>query len=91
MKKIGYPVKVAGSKALVGCLVTSRDLPDLFAHGEDVADALLNASQALGRLIRQYKATGRAVPDASATQDGEWVVYPAPFGSQAPTPNGSDT
>lgn len=76
MHKVGYAVRVYGSKAVVGCFVSCRDVPELFAHGEDVAEALLSASRALGSTFRRYKAAGRAAPTATAPQQGEWLIYP---------------
>src|SRR5690349_17725199 len=44
VRRSGFPVRVVGSEGVLGCFASSRDFPELFAHGEDVSQALLNAS-----------------------------------------------
>ncbi len=47
-------------------LVTSRDFPELTTFGEDRADALRRAGDAIAALIESYMERGRDIPPPSA-------------------------
>lgn len=49
-----------------GVLVTFPDVPEAITHGETRAEALANASEALGLALRGYLLDGRPLPAAKA-------------------------
>lgn len=50
-----------------GFLVTFPDVPEAVTHGDDVADALHSAADALGVALRGYLAMGHSLPPRTAT------------------------
>ena len=58
-----------------GCVnATFPDVPEAITFGDDRADALRSASEALGLALRGYLADGRDLPEAKAV--GEDMVGP---------------
>lgn len=51
-----------------GFLVTFPDVPDAITHGETRAEALENASEALGLALRGYLADGETLPQPMTTE-----------------------
>lgn len=72
----GYPVKIDTSSAVLGCFAKCRDIPELYAYGDDISEALLNASEQLGEILARYARLGRPVPVPSPRAEGEWLVVP---------------
>lgn len=77
MPTIAYPVRLTPD-AGVGILVTCRDLPELLTWGDDEAEALAMAADALEVVVAAAQAEGRPVPPPSAALPGEHLVELAP-------------
>lgn len=59
-----------------GFVVTCRDLPQLVTQGEDVADALSEASDAMDEVFAAYMQGKLDFPTPSKSQPGEYRVAP---------------
>ena len=59
-----------------GYVVTCRDLPQLITQGESVADALIEASDAMDEVIAAYIINNLRLPEPSPKQPGEYMVAP---------------
>jgi antitoxin HicB len=59
-----------------GFVVTCRDLPQLVTQGEDVANALSEASDAMDEVFAAYMQGKMAFPAPSAVQRDEYLVAP---------------
>ena len=59
-----------------GFVVTCRDLPQLITQGEDVADAVAEAVDAMDEVFAAYMQAGREFPAPSKARRGERVVAP---------------
>ena len=59
-----------------GYVVTCRDLPQLITQGESVADALIEASDAMDEVIAAYIINNLKLPEPSTKQLGEYMVSP---------------
>lgn len=59
-----------------GFVVTCRDLPQLVTQGEDVADALLEAADAMDEVFAAYMQGKLAFPAPSKARRGEYRVAP---------------
>jgi antitoxin HicB len=70
---IAYPVRLTPD-AGVGILVTCRDLPELLTWGDDEAEALAMAADALEVVIAATLAEGRPVPRPSEALPGERLI-----------------
>lgn len=57
-------------------VVTCRDLPQLVTQGEDVADALLEAADAMDEVFAAYMQGKLAFPAPSKARRGEYRVAP---------------
>ena len=57
-----------------GVVVTFPDVPGAITQGGDEADARLMAAEALGLMLVQYLADGRALPTASAPAKGQVMI-----------------
>lgn len=61
-----------------GFVVTCRDLPQLITQGEDLADALSEATDAIDEVFAAYMLAGLDFPAPSKVRRGErWVSPPA--------------
>ncbi|MGN8277995.1 type II toxin-antitoxin system HicB family antitoxin [Pseudomonas sp. SMV71] len=58
-----------------GVAVFCRDLPELNSFGDDVEHAISEAMDAFETTLSLYVDQRRAIPSASAPQDGEHVVH----------------
>ena len=59
-----------------GYVVTCRDLPQLITQGEDIADALKEAADAMDEVFAAYRIGGRSFPKPSRKKRGEYIVAP---------------
>jgi len=59
-----------------GFVITCRDLPQLVTQGEEVADALSEASDAMDEVFAAYMQGKMAFPAPSEVQRGEYRVAP---------------
>lgn len=59
-----------------GLVVTCRDLPQLITQGEDVADALTEAADALDEVFAAYMQGKLNFPAPSKARRGEYIVAP---------------
>ncbi len=59
-----------------GFIVTCRDLPQLITQGEDVDDALVQASDAMDELFAAFMKNGFGFPAPSQQRPGEYLVSP---------------
>lgn len=59
-----------------GFIVTCRDLPQLVTQGEDVADALAEATDAMDEVFAAYMQGKLEFPTPSKARRGEHVVAP---------------
>lgn len=57
-----------------GFTVTFRDIPEAITQGDDMAEAIENAGDALATAMEFYFEDGRTVPAPSALQAGEQLV-----------------
>lgn len=75
MERFEYAVRLEAAKE-GGFVVTCRDLPALVTQGEDLADALVQAADAMDEVFAIYMDEGLAFPAPSKTRKGEFVVSP---------------
>lgn len=75
MERFEYPVALKRSRE-GGFVVTARDLPALVTQGDDRADALAQASDAMDETIATLMKLGRDLPTASVPRRGEFLVSP---------------
>jgi len=59
-----------------GYVVTCRDLPQLITQGESIADALLQASDAMDEVFATYMINKFKLPEPSPKEHGEHMVAP---------------
>jgi len=59
-----------------GFVVTCRDLPQLVTQGEDLANALTEAADAMDEVFAAYMHGGLTLPAPSKERKGEHVVSP---------------
>jgi antitoxin HicB len=59
-----------------GFVVTCRDLPQLITQGENQADALAEAMDAMDEVFAAYMKGGLAFPAPSKKRTGEYMVSP---------------
>lgn len=69
-----YPVKLERDDATGQYVVTCRDLPLMASVGESVEDALVEAVEGIVSAIAIEIEERRPVPQASAPENGEYVV-----------------
>lgn len=75
MNRFQYPVLLTDAPE-GGLVVTCRDLPQLITQGEDEADALEQASDAMDEVFATYMIEGLSFPDPSKAKRREHLVSP---------------
>ena len=75
MNRFEFPVLLT-SASEGGFVVTCRDLPQLVTQGEDRADALLQAADAMDEVFAAYMIEGIEFPQPSKSRRREQVVAP---------------
>ena len=75
MKLYQYAVLLTAAEE-GGFVVTSRDIPHLVTQGEDVRDALAEATDAMDEVFATYMKKNLPFPEASELRDGEHWVRP---------------
>ncbi len=75
MERFEYSVTLTPAEE-GGFVVTCRDLPQLVTQGEDVADALSEASDAMDEVFAAYMRGKRDFPAPSKARRGEHRVAP---------------
>ena len=75
MERFEYAVMLTPAEE-GGFIVTCRDLPPLVTQGEDIADALSEASDAMDEVFAAYMQGKLAFPTPSKTRRGEYRVAP---------------
>lgn len=75
MERFEYAVKLSPADE-GGFVVTCRDLPQLVTQGEDVADALAEAADAMDEVFAAYMEGDLAFPASTKTKRGEHLVSP---------------
>ncbi len=75
MERFEYSVSLKAAKE-GGFVVTCRDLPPLITQGENKADALAQAADAMDEVFATYMLKGIAFPTPSKTRRGEYSVAP---------------
>ena len=73
MKRTEYPVLLKAATE-GGFVVTCRDLPQLITQGEDFADALAQAADAMDEVFATYMLEGMKLPAPSAPKRNERMV-----------------
>lgn len=68
-----YPVALAEEEGNI--VVRSRDLPELLTFGDDQADALVNAEDALEVVLLSYAEKAMPIPEPSQSAPGEHLVF----------------
>ena len=81
MERFEYPVLLKAAKE-GGFIVTCRDLPPLITQGENKADALAQAADAMDEVFATYMLEGLTFPVPSKTRRGEYSIAP-PAGTMA--------
>lgn len=69
-----YPATLVVDEIDGGLVVTFRDLPEAITQGEDVADALVEAADALEEAIAGRVRRGEEIPPPSRPRKGEHLV-----------------
>ena len=75
MERFEYAVTLTPAEE-GGFVVTCRDLPQLVTQGEDVADALAEASDAMDEVFAAYMQGKLDFPASSKARRGEHLVAP---------------
>lgn len=75
MERFEYAVTLTPAEE-GGFVVTCGDLPQLVTQGEDVADALSEASDAMDEVFAGYMARGKSFPVPSGIQAAQYMVSP---------------
>ena len=75
MERFGYAVKLTPA-AEGGFVVTCRDLPPLVTQGEDRADALVEAADAMDEVFAAYMEAGLLFPAPTKVRREEHLVTP---------------
>ena len=81
MERFEYPVLLKAAEE-GGFIVTCRDLPPLITQGENKADALAQAADAMDEVFATYMLEGLTFPAPSKTRRGEYSTAP-PAGTMA--------
>lgn len=75
MERFEYAVKLTPAEE-GGFVVTCRDLPQLITQGEDGADAVLEAADAMDEVFAAYMQGGLSFPAPTKAKRGEHLVSP---------------
>ena len=75
MELFDYPVFLKAAEE-GGYIVTCRDLPSLITQGEDKADALAQAADAMDEVFATYMLEGLTIPTPSKPRRGEYSIAP---------------
>lgn len=75
MERFEYAVKLSAADE-GGFVVSCRDLPQLVTQGEDEADALREAADAMDEVFAAYMQGGLAFPAPTKARRGERLVSP---------------
>ena len=75
MNRFEYPVRLKPAPE-GGFVVSCRDLPQLITQGEDLADALAQACDAMDEVFATYMIEGMDFPAPSAPKRGARLVSP---------------
>lgn len=75
MERFEYAIKLVTAKE-GGFVVTCRDLPQLVTQGEDEADALREAADAMDEVFAAYMLQGLTFPAPTKAKRGERLVAP---------------
>ena len=75
MERFDYPVLLKAAEE-GGFIVTCRDLPSLITQGEDKADALVQAADAMDEVFATYMLEGLAFPTPSKPRRYEYSIAP---------------
>jgi antitoxin HicB len=76
METLAYAVRLDPAKE-GGYVVTCRDLPEVVTQGDDLEEALAQASDAMDEAFAARIDDGEDFPEASAPRKGEHVVAPS--------------
>jgi antitoxin HicB len=75
MVYLNYPIKLEAAKE-GGFVVSFPDVPEAFTQGEDKAEALLRASDALATALEFYTDAGEDLPRPGKPKKGQLTVSP---------------
>lgn len=75
MATLAYAVRLEPEKE-GGYVVTCRDLPEVVTQGDDIEEALAEASDAMDEAFAARIDDGEGFPEASAPRRGEYLVAP---------------
>ena len=75
MERFDYPVLLKAAKE-GGFIVTCRDLPSLITQGEDKADAMSQAADAMDEVFATYMLEGLTFPTPSKPRRYEYSIAP---------------
>ena len=75
MERFDYPVLLKAAEE-GGYIVTCRDLPSLITQGEDKADALSQAADAMDEVFATYMLEGLTFPTPSKPRRYEYSIAP---------------
>jgi antitoxin HicB len=81
--EFAYPVTLTPDETDGGFVVTFEDIPEAITQGETVADALLEAADALEEAIAGRIRRGDPIPEASPATDRPRVPVPAQTAAKA--------
>src|SRR6185437_10946705 len=73
---LSYPVKI--SKTKEGYFVNFRDIENCFTDGDSYKEALYNAQEVLGVMLKSMAKHNENLPPASLAKAGELMVSPFP-------------
>jgi antitoxin HicB len=76
METLAYAVRLEPAKE-GGYVVTCRDVPEVVTQGDDLEEALAQASDAMDEAFAARIDDGEDFPAASASRKGEYVVAPS--------------
>jgi len=76
METLAYAVRLEPAKE-GGYVVTCRDLPEVVTQGDDLEEALAQASDAMDEAFAARIDDGEDFPETSAPRKGEYLVAPS--------------
>lgn len=75
MQSFIYPAKLTPDTEDGGFVVTFRDLPEAITQGDDIEDALSEASDCLEEAIANRIASDLPIPASSGIKKGEYSIF----------------